>query len=415
MLQQILYVQHQKATVGLVDAARADQGKVGDQSAHFRFALHTAQQIDGCWVVFNNNGRTFKLAAVYKQVDLVAVQHGLGRGAAVHITEGATAVPEQKGIGIFKNIFAQFRKIGIKPLDLTGLEHALLNGCKVRGQHLIHGIALKAALVVLKAFFRLVELAHKARHGLHKVVALALEAQAQICVQLVEFFFAQALALHQGVQGKAAAFVHIKVKTLAYGYRIHFAQQAHAGVLKVVYQLGAALYKGAGLKTAGQLNAYELNKFLKVLLELFTHASGQGKKVRPVRICKIMHIYQVVRRGQLFCLRAKIAQQHVAAAKIGLARQVDVVALVFDLQGKIKCLHGPWLKGILASVARQRNVLARIPGNTGRINSGVQTRCRQRSDSWHRGSLLVIKFFQNGAAASGKKFFGKFKPHLTGL
>ena len=82
---------------------------------------------------------------------------------------------------------------------------------------------------------------------------------------------------------------------------------------------------------------------------------------------------------------------------------------------KLKRLHGPWLKGILAPVARQRNILARIPGNTGRINCGVQTRRRQGSDSWHRGSLLVIKFFQNGAAASGKKFFGKFKPHLTGL
>ena len=80
-----------------------------------------------------------------------------------------------------------------------------------------------------------------------------------------------------------------------------------------------------------------------------------------------MHVYQIVRRLGLFGLRAKVAQQHVAAAKIGLARQVDVVALILDLQGKVQRLHGTGLEWILATVARQRDVPARFPGNTGRI------------------------------------------------
>lgn len=86
-----------------------------------------------------------------------------------------------------------------------------------------------------------------------------------------------------------------------------------------------------------------------------------------------MHVDEIVRRFGLFGLRAKVAQQHVAAAKVWLARKVNVVALGLNLQGKVKSLHGPRLKGILPPVTRQRNILARIPGDAGRIKRGVQT------------------------------------------
>ena len=257
-------MQHQKTTVGLVDAARADKGEIRDQRAHFRFALHAAEQIHGGGVVFHYDGSAIKLAVVHQQVNFVAVEHSLHR-SAVRVAQGA-AVPLQKGIGIFKDVFAQGRKVGIQPLDRAGLEHALLNGVEEGGQHLGHGFAFQAALVVLKAFFRLVQLPHVARHGLHEVVATAFEAESQGCVQPVELFLAQALAFHQRIQGQTAAFVHIKVESLVYGNGIHLAQQAHARVLEVVHNLGAALYVGAGLKTARQLIADMLDQFLKVLL-----------------------------------------------------------------------------------------------------------------------------------------------------
>ncbi len=94
--------------------------------------------------------------------------------------------------------------------------------------------------------------AHQPGHGLQQSVALALERAAKLGVELFKFFFAQALALDQRVQGQTALIVHIQIKPLAPGPAVHFLKQIGAGGLEAVEQLPPFFDVGIGLQAHGQ-------------------------------------------------------------------------------------------------------------------------------------------------------------------
>ena len=394
MLEKVLNVQDQKTAVGLVQAARLDQGEVRDQRAHFRLTFHTAQQINRRGVVLHHNGRAVLPAVVHQQVDFVAVENVFHGRQGVPFAAGLPrhAVARQKGFGVFEDIFAQGREIVRQPRHGAGLQDALLRRSEQGVQHLGHGLAFQVAFIVVKGFLGLVQLAHETGHGLHQTVAPTLEVEAHRIVQALELLFAQALAFYQRVEGQAAVFVHVQIETLMHGHRVHLVQQTDAHVLELVHQLGSLLDVGCGLKTPGQLFADVFQCFFQGLLELFTLSGGQGQQAGAVRVREVLHIDQIRRRRSLARLGTQIGKQHIAAAEVRFAGKIYVVTGCADLQGQVQSLHGPWLEGILAAVAvaRQRNGPAVLPGNAGRIKRGVQPGGGQRCDAWHKYIVLTV-------------------------
>ena len=190
-------------------------------------------------------------------------------------------------------------------------------------QHLGHDGLFQIAFVVVEALFGLAQLAHEAGHALDKGLATPLEGHAQAVVQMFEFFLAQALALDQGVQGQAAAFVHIEMEALVLGHGGHLAQQAAADLLEAVHQPGTLLDEGRGFEAAGQFVQDGIHGGGHTLLELLALTGRQGKQARPVGVIEVVDIDQVRRRRPFAGLRAKVGEQGIAAPQIGIAGNID--------------------------------------------------------------------------------------------
>lgn len=381
VLQQILHMQDQKTAVGPVQAARPDESEICDQRAHFRLAFHATQQVHGSGVVLHHHRRTRKGAVVHQQVGRIAVKHVVGLAVVAWAGRGLAL---QKCFGVFEHVRAQGVEIGLQAGNLgADLEKTLAQGIQQSIQHLAQGLALQVAFAVLQGFLGPAQLPHKTGHSLDQSVAPAFELEPHRAVQAVKLLFAQTLAFHQGVEGQAAAVVHVQVKTLVHGHRIHLAQQPQAGVLEGVHQPGAAFDVCAGFKTAGQFLFDLLHQVFKALLELYPLSGRQGQQGGAVRIGKIVHIDQIRRDGRFAGLRPQIGEQHMAAPQVRIAGNINVVALGLDLQGQVQGLHGAGLKRIAPPVARLRNLAAVFPGHAGGIKGGVQPGGGEGSNGGH--------------------------------
>ena len=387
MLQQVFRPQDEEAAVGLVQAPGPYESEVRHQGAQFRFPFDTAQQVGGRRMVFHHDGGTAELAVVHEDVDVIAIQRIAlrGQGRMGDIRAGLAGLPGQEGLGVLQDVRAQAGKVLFQSLALAGLEQLLLGREQQGVQHLGHDGLLQIAFVVVEALFGLAQLAHEAGHALDKGLATPLEGHAQAVVQMFEFFLAQALALDQGVQGQAAAFVHVEMEALVLGHGGHLAQQAAADLLEAVHQSGTLLDEGRGFEAAGQFVQDGIHGGCHALLELLALTGRQGKQARPVGVIEVVDIDQVRRRRPFAGLRAKVGEQGIAAPQIGIAGNIDIIATGPDVQGHVQSLHGARLESVAAARPLRGKGISRLSCQG--MRSGSNVAC---SRDVGRGRILGI-------------------------
>ena len=246
MLEDVLKVQDKETAVGPVQGPGLDQREVRNQRAHFRLALHAAEQVGGGGVIFDDQGRALVPAVVHKHVHVIKVRVRLRmlRIAGQRGAQGLRGLrfAGQETFRVIQNILTQGLEIlfqgGIRLAVRPGavLQDALHGGGQHGGQHRADHFPLQRPLVRAEGLLGGIQLAHHAGHGPQEGIALLFEPLTQRGIEMLVLVFAQALAFHQRIQGQAALIVHIEVEALFPGGLVHLLDQPGTHGLKAILQ-----------------------------------------------------------------------------------------------------------------------------------------------------------------------------------
>ena len=349
-------MQDEIAAVGAVQRTGLDEREVRDQRAHFRFALHTAQQVAVGGVIFHHHGSARCLGVVHQHVHFVAVQVAFRSGCGLAVAGRKGGFARQEELKMIEYVGAQVGKKGIEGVVLfsaAGKAAGLFrHGRKVEVQHFAGHAAFKVLLAAAEVLFQLGQLADERAHGLKQLVARALEGLALGGFEAAYLLVAEALAVHHGKERQRALLFGLKGEAAFGGHLFHIGHEG--GTLGAeLFQLFIALLEvGLGIQSCGQGVAHLLEGVGQRGLELAALTGRDLEQNRMIFIAEIVHIDHIGRCGFLAGQRLKEIGEHVGAAEVGRTGEENVVARTAYVQGQFQRGKGAGLSRAAASSAR---------------------------------------------------------------
>ena len=349
LLQHLDGIHQQVTTVGLVQAAGANQREVGKHRALVGDVFHVTEQIVVGGVIFHHHGH-FVAGLVHQHIYDVAagcflVQRRIGNGRLFFVVF-------QEDIQVFSQVFAHRFQVGRYVWQLFILVFQLVN--LVAGDA-FQGFLVQGLLFLGVFLLPVCQLAQNLPEFLLQLVDDFLELVPLLLGQGLEAFRRVGLFAVHSHQPVSAGGADGQAHFLALGLVGYFFEFVFLQLDVVVLQLLGALQKTVALEGLGNHLHQPGHQLFHVLLQLGALTRGQLQQLRITGLFEIGHVTPVMALLLGVYMVLQVAQHHGALAQPVPAYRIHVVTTV----GHGQCEAHGFLGTVLADDLSQR---LQLPG-----------------------------------------------------